>query len=134
MRYINDKNPNVRVLVKRGPDLPKGENQSARQDKFIEFRYGMAESDDPETMAFLDAYAGCRRESDKPPVKGYVTEADMRATVDKEVERRLAELTAIKPKLEGGPYVCPECEKGFSHHLGLAGHMRSHKKVAVAVG
>ena len=137
MRYLNEVNPNVKILIQRGPDLPKGANQNVRQDRFVEFRFGMAETDDPDAIAALDARLDCTREEDKGKIKGYVSDADIEAEVQRRIDAAMANLP--KPSdsrdVQGrGSHSCPKCGKSVSSQLALSGHMRSHKKEAVAVG
>jgi len=153
MRYLNEVNPNVRILVGRGPELPKGTNQNTRQDKFVEFRFGMADTEDPEAIAVLDARSDCIREEDRGKIKGYVPEADIEARVGAEVERRLKLFTQAVPsvtpdKVERqvatagkvrkddarvAELPCPQCKKVVRGRLAYSNHMKTHKK-AVAVG
>lgn len=137
MRYVNDVNPNIKILVKRGPEVEKGQNANFRLDQFVEFRFGMCETDDPEAIAVLDARPDCRREGVMKPVAGYFREEDIETEVQRRLELARANVAAVaeKPKLTGKDLpdmTCAQCGKVIRGRLGYLAHLRGHKKKAAS--
>lgn len=137
MRYVNTQNPNLRVLVSRGPTVPKGENQNVREDKFVQFLFGLAETDDPRAIEVLDARADCVREEELNKIKGYVADADVEAEIERRVALRLGDVHVVEnqdspiPEKTKGPSnweKCNQCGKKVNGHRTLLLHYAEHDR------